>query len=189
MFAGWIPWKWIVCGWEPRLWKRTRSVSPSVARMTGPGAVLGGFVEQGEFEVSVRGGKTLLRALGPLRLSEVSLTQNRRVALTGLAIEATPQVEYGSPENFTVQSGDVVIRTAGKGNLLALKAEATAAPGQGTQATVTFSLEAPALAPIQRWLATYEQLINARLDRLDDYLAELQAERAEPTAHQKGSPS
>ena len=32
-----------------------------------------------------------------------------------------------------------------------------------------------ALTPLQRWLATYEQLINARYDRLDDYLAELQA--------------
>ena len=41
-----------------------------------------------------------------------------------------------------------------------------------------YRLEAPALAPLQRWLATYEQLINARYDRLDDYLAELQAERS-----------
>ena len=49
-----------------------------------------------------------------------------------------------------------------------------------------YRLEAPALAPIQRWLATYEQLINARLDRLDDYLAELQAEHIAPT---KGIPS
>ena len=39
-----------------------------------------------------------------------------------------------------------------------------------------YRLQAPALAPLQRWLATYEQLINARYDRLDDYLAELQAE-------------
>ncbi len=39
MFAGWIPWKWIVCGCEPSLRKLTRRVSPSVARMTGPGAV------------------------------------------------------------------------------------------------------------------------------------------------------
>jgi DNA-binding transcriptional ArsR family regulator len=56
-----------------------------------------------------------------------------------------------------------------------------------------YRLEAPALAPLQRWLATYEQLINARYDRLEDYLAELQAEReiARPTesASKKGSPS
>jgi len=56
-----------------------------------------------------------------------------------------------------------------------------------------YRLEAPALAPLQRWLATYEQLINARYDRLDDYLAELQAERrveqSEPSAPKKGHPS
>src|SRR5262245_39358033 len=40
-----------------------------------------------------------------------------------------------------------------------------------------YRLEAPALAPLQRWLAVYERLINARYDRLEDYLVELQAER------------
>ena len=39
MFAGWMPWKWIVWGWLPALRKRTRRRSSSVARMTGPGAV------------------------------------------------------------------------------------------------------------------------------------------------------
>ncbi|HEX6658986.1 MAG TPA: metalloregulator ArsR/SmtB family transcription factor [Ilumatobacter sp.] len=61
-----------------------------------------------------------------------------------------------------------------------------------------YRLEAPALAPLQRWLATYEQLINARYDRLGDYLAELQAERqaeqpepsaSKPSASKKGNPS
>ena len=39
MFVGWMPWKWIVCGCEPPLTKWTRSMSPSVARITGPGTV------------------------------------------------------------------------------------------------------------------------------------------------------
>ena len=56
-----------------------------------------------------------------------------------------------------------------------------------------YRLEAPALAPLPRWLAAYEQLINARYDRLDDYLAELQAERQseqpEQSAPKKGNPS
>jgi DNA-binding transcriptional ArsR family regulator len=54
-----------------------------------------------------------------------------------------------------------------------------------------YRLEAPALAPVQRWLATYEQLINARYDRLDDYLTRLQAERPtqHPTQNPKGHPS
>ena len=51
-----------------------------------------------------------------------------------------------------------------------------------------YRLEAHALTPIQRWLGTYEQLINARLDRLDDYLAELQSE-ARSSAPEKGIPS
>ena len=37
-----------------------------------------------------------------------------------------------------------------------------------------YRLVAPALAPLQQWLSRYEQMINARYDRLDDYLAELQ---------------
>ena len=56
-----------------------------------------------------------------------------------------------------------------------------------------YRLEAPALAPLQRWLSTYEQLINARYDRLDDYLGELQAERTSEQPQQsvpkKGNPS
>jgi hypothetical protein len=39
MFAGWMPWKWIVCGWEPAFANLTLSRSPSVARITGPGTV------------------------------------------------------------------------------------------------------------------------------------------------------
>ncbi len=39
MSAGWIPWKWIVCGCDPPLKKLTSSMSSSVARMTGPGTV------------------------------------------------------------------------------------------------------------------------------------------------------
>ena len=39
MLAGWIPWKWIVCGCDPAFTKLDAEVSPSVARITGPGAV------------------------------------------------------------------------------------------------------------------------------------------------------
>ena len=59
-----------------------------------------------------------------------------------------------------------------------------------------YRLEAPSLAPLQRWLATYEQLINARYDRLDDYLTQLQADRSEhdtwqqhTSQHDKENPS
>ena len=60
-----------------------------------------------------------------------------------------------------------------------------------------YRLEAPALAPLQRWLSTYEQLINARYDRLDAYLVELQSEMAsgrttaqpQQSVPRKGNPS
>ena len=39
MSAGWMPWKWIVCGCEPAFVKLTRRMSSSVARMIGPGTV------------------------------------------------------------------------------------------------------------------------------------------------------
>jgi DNA-binding transcriptional ArsR family regulator len=37
-----------------------------------------------------------------------------------------------------------------------------------------YRLEPAHLAPLHAWLAKYEQAINDRLDRLDDYLKELQ---------------
>lgn len=37
-----------------------------------------------------------------------------------------------------------------------------------------YSLEPACLQPLQEWLAKYEQALNERLDRMDDYLKELQ---------------
>jgi DNA-binding transcriptional ArsR family regulator len=37
-----------------------------------------------------------------------------------------------------------------------------------------YRLEAARLAPMHEWLARYEQMMNDRLDRVDDYLKELQ---------------
>jgi len=37
-----------------------------------------------------------------------------------------------------------------------------------------YSLEPARLRPLQEWLARYEQMWNERLDRMDDYLQELQ---------------
>jgi DNA-binding transcriptional ArsR family regulator len=38
-----------------------------------------------------------------------------------------------------------------------------------------YSLEPARLRPFQEWLAKYEQALNERLDRMDDYLKNLQA--------------
>lgn len=39
-----------------------------------------------------------------------------------------------------------------------------------------YRLEAGHLRPLQEWLAKYERALNERLDRLDDYIKELQGE-------------
>ena len=39
-----------------------------------------------------------------------------------------------------------------------------------------YSLEPATLQPFQEWLAKYEQALNDRLDRMDDYLKDLQGE-------------
>jgi DNA-binding transcriptional ArsR family regulator len=43
-----------------------------------------------------------------------------------------------------------------------------------------YSLEAARLQPFHEWLAKYEQAWNDRLDRLDDYLRELQQQGEAP---------
>jgi DNA-binding transcriptional ArsR family regulator len=43
-----------------------------------------------------------------------------------------------------------------------------------------YRLEPARLRPLHEWLAKYEQALNERLDRLDDYLKELQEEGGGP---------
>lgn len=117
----------------------------SALPVTQPDAVLGGYLQEGDFELGVPAGRITLRSLAPVRLHDVSLTQNRQVALTGLAIEARPFLEYAGPGNLRLQSGDVGIR-AGQSPLMTLKLDATQTPGQDTQAVMAFTLEVPALA-------------------------------------------
>ena len=42
-----------------------------------------------------------------------------------------------------------------------------------------YSLEPATLQPLQEWLAKYEEALNDRLDRMDDYLKDLQ-QQGEP---------
>ena len=43
-----------------------------------------------------------------------------------------------------------------------------------------YSLEPARLQPFREWLAKYEQAMNARLDRVDEYLRELQGQGEQP---------
>ena len=49
-----------------------------------PDAAVGGFLQQGEFEVSAQAAKVTVQAVKPVQLAEVSLTQDRQPALSGL---------------------------------------------------------------------------------------------------------
>ena len=114
--------------------------------LTQPGDTLGGMVQQGVFELSVQGGKSIFMATTPLLLADVSLTQGRTAALVDLTVEARPVLEYAGPDNLKIQTGDLIVRNRAKAVLATLKAEGVRTPGQGTQATIAFSLEVPALA-------------------------------------------
>jgi DNA-binding transcriptional ArsR family regulator len=43
-----------------------------------------------------------------------------------------------------------------------------------------YHLEATRLRPMQDWLATFEKAMTARLDRIDDYLRQLQQQGEQP---------
>ncbi|HEY0863160.1 MAG TPA: AsmA-like C-terminal region-containing protein [Lacunisphaera sp.] len=118
----------------------------SMLPLSQPGSKLGGFVTAGELVLAVDGDKLTVRAPAALRLSEVSLTEQGRPALTGLQIEARPVLELTGQAGVRLQSGDITVRTAGGTLLLAAKGEATQSAAAGLQGAMTFTLEVPALA-------------------------------------------
>lgn len=118
----------------------------SALRLTMPGTSLGGFVAAGDLVVAVDGDKLTARAPAAFKLSDVSLTEQGRPALTGLQIEARPVFELTGRSGARLQSGDVTVRTAGGTLLLAAKGEATQSAAAGLQGAMTFTLEVPALA-------------------------------------------
>lgn len=51
-----------------------------------------------------------------------------------------------------------------------------------------YRLNPACLRPVGDWLAKYEHLWNERLDRLDDYLSELQRQEGNPSQRPQGAP-
>ena len=115
-----------------------------VLPLTQPGAVLGGMVEQGEFGLTVDRDKLVLRATAPLKLGGVSLAEEGRAALAGLAVEAQPVLEL-TGGGLKIQSGEVTIRTARGDPLMTCKGETMQSKEAGLRGTLTFTLEVPAL--------------------------------------------
>lgn len=114
--------------------------------LTAPDTVLGGVVDQADFELSASAGKTLLRSVAPVRLADVSLSERKQVQLTGLTLEFLPRLEYTGTDGLKAQSGDVTVRTATKDLLLSGKADVSQVADGEMQAVLTFALEVPALA-------------------------------------------
>ena len=51
-----------------------------------------------------------------------------------------------------------------------------------------YRLNPTCLRPLQEWVAKYEHMLNARLDRLDDYLTKLQRQEGTGSNEQQGAP-
>ncbi|MBL9218080.1 MAG: hypothetical protein JNG82_06300 [Opitutaceae bacterium] len=118
----------------------------SALPLTEPGTQLGGAVTAGEWVLAVDGDKLSVRTPAPVRLTDVSLSEQGKPALTGLQIEARPAVEMSGQTDVKLQTGDVTVRTAGGTLLLTAKGEATQSAASGLQGALTFGLEVPVLA-------------------------------------------
>ncbi|MBI2498312.1 MAG: hypothetical protein HYV75_10520 [Opitutae bacterium] len=115
-------------------------------RLAQPGAKLGGMVEQGEVVLAADGDRLTGRTTSPLKLAEVSLTQNGRAVLSGLSFEMQPSFELGSRASAKAESGEVTVRTVAGAVLLTLRGEASRTPEAGTRSSLAFNLEVPALS-------------------------------------------
>jgi len=51
-----------------------------------------------------------------------------------------------------------------------------------------YRLNPASLRPLRDWVTKYELLWNERLDRMDDYLIELQRQAGKPDQHKEGAP-
>lgn len=114
--------------------------------LAAPGDKVDGLLERSEYLLSVDGDKLALRAVAPVKVGGLTLTQGTQALITGLAIEALPRIELGAAGALRLQSGEVSVRTKGGAPLLTLKGEADHAIATGWRGAVTCALEIPQLA-------------------------------------------
>lgn len=110
-----------------------------------PGSTFAGTVEPSEFVVKVAGEKLSLRSVSPFKLAGVSLIEDGEPALDGLAIQASPVVEF-SAGSVIAQTGDFTMRDSKGAALLACKGEIAQSAADGMRANFNFTLEVPALS-------------------------------------------
>ena len=90
----------------------------------------------------------------------------RRAILARLALGETTVSELAEPFDMSGPAVSKHLKVLERAGLIARGREAQWRPCR---------LEATALMEVDAWLAEYRRLWNERLDRLDDYLQELQA--------------
>ncbi|MCE9650036.1 MAG: metalloregulator ArsR/SmtB family transcription factor [Parvibaculum sp.] len=90
----------------------------------------------------------------------------RRAILARLALGETSVTELAEPFKMSMPAVSKHLRVLERAGLIARGREAQWRPAR---------IEPEALQEVDRWLEEYRRLWNARLDRLEDYLNELQA--------------
>jgi hypothetical protein len=114
--------------------------------LAAPGDKVDGILERGEFLLSTEGDRLAVRAVAPVKVTGLTLTQGNQPMIAGLTVEALPRVEVGPAGALRLQSGDVTLRTKAAATLLTLKGEADHAAATGWRGALTFGLEIPQLA-------------------------------------------
>lgn len=99
----------------------------------------------------------------------------RRAILARLALGETSVKELAEPFRMSMPAVSKHLKVLERAGLIARGREAQWRPAR---------IEPDALKEVDDWLEEYRRLWNARLDRLEDYLRELQAQE-EPKAKKK----
>jgi DNA-binding transcriptional ArsR family regulator len=102
----------------------------------------------------------------------------RRAILARLALGEATVTELAEPFDISLQAVSKHLKVLERGGLIRRGREKQARPCR---------IDAAALEAVDRFLDQYRALWEARLDRLGDYLKELQARDAKPKNGKKGS--
>lgn len=98
-----------------------------------------------EASVTALGGKLTVRAIAPVPLLDLSVTQKKKPVLDRLKLRFQPVLEFNNGAVTLVQSGKISLQTATEVSLAELNAELTQSDA-GMRAVSTFSLDLPAWA-------------------------------------------
>lgn len=108
---------------------------------------LRGQLEAGTLLVAVESGRMAVKPAAPLRLRELTvLGAMRRPFLDRVTVEASPVLEFSSPANWRVATGDTLVASREKSVWLNSAVEVKATEAEGLRASVTFNADLAAMA-------------------------------------------